>query len=211
MNNLGKSPLFAHKNIAFSTLKHSAFPIKTQYLWVKKTILSNEGSVRDSSGGCPYGQKLNKIYSKSNKSIAQLFERFGKICSISARKGTQQTFKSKIHGFSKSRHLRVVRNGVFTRSDGIYKWMVTAERVVDNGGTGVRNVWNNPKQSLRKHYLDSTQVQNRLYLHPNETLLGSQPDFTCTKRHLWRFPNTQEFPFLPISIFSQPLTDCEFS
>ena len=85
--------------------------------------------------------------------------------------GTPQTFKSKIHGFSRERHLRGVRNGVFTRSDGIYKWMVTAEHVVDDGGTGVSKVWNDPKQSLRKHYLDSTWVQIRLYLHPNETLL----------------------------------------
>jgi len=58
--------------------------------------------------------------------------------------GTQQTFKSKIHGFSKKRHLRVVRNGISTRSDGIYNWMVTAERVVDDGGTGVSKVWNDP-------------------------------------------------------------------
>ena len=105
---------------------------------------------------------MNKIYSKSNKSIAQLFERFGRICSISARKGTQQTFKSIIHGFSRERHLRVVRIGVFTRSIGIYKWMVTAERGVDDGGTGVSKVWNNPKQTLRKHYVGSTWVQNRL-------------------------------------------------
>ena len=122
-------------------------------------------------GGCPYGQKLNKIYSKSNKSIAQLFERFGKICSISARKGTPQTFKSKNYGFSKKRHLRVVRNGVFTRSDGIYRSKVTAERVVDDGGTGVSKVWNDPKQTLRKHYVGSTWIQIRLYLYPNETLL----------------------------------------
>jgi len=56
--------------------------------------------------------------------ICLILNRF---CSISARKGTLQTFKSKIHGFSRERHLRVVRNGVFTCSDGIYKWMVTAE------------------------------------------------------------------------------------
>ena len=67
--------------------------------------------------------------------------------------------------------LRVVRNGVFTRSDGIYKWMVTAEQGVDDGGTDVSKVWNDPKQTLRKHYVGSTWVQNRLYLHPNETLL----------------------------------------
>jgi len=67
--------------------------------------------------------------------------------------------------------LRVVPIGVFTRSDGIYKWMVTAERGVDDGGTGVSKVWNDPKQTLRKHYLDSTWVQIRLYLQPNETLL----------------------------------------
>jgi hypothetical protein len=76
--------------------------------------------------------------------------------------GTQQTFKSKIHGFSKKRHLRGVRNGVFTRSGGIYKWKVTAKRGVDDGGTGVSKVWNDPKQSLRKHYEDSTWVQIRL-------------------------------------------------
>ena len=88
--------------------------------------------------------------------------------------GTPQTFKSKIHGFSRERHLRVVRIGVFTRSDGIYRSKVTAEQGIDDGGTGVRNVWNNPKQTLRKHYLDSTWGQNRLYLHLNETLLTSQ-------------------------------------
>ncbi len=58
--------------------------------------------------------------------------------------GTQQTFKSKNYGFSKKRHLRVVPIGIFTRSDGIYKWMVTAERGVDDGGTGVSKVWNDP-------------------------------------------------------------------
>ena len=81
------------------------------------------------------------------------------------------SIESKIHGFSRERHLRVVRIGVFARSDGIYKWMVTAERVVDDGGTGVSKVWNDLKQSLRKRYEDSTWVQIRLYLHLNKTLL----------------------------------------
>ena len=85
--------------------------------------------------------------------------------------GTQQTFKSKNYGFSKKRHLRVVPIGVSTRSIDIYKWKVTAGRVVDDGGTGVSKVWNDPKQTLRKHYVDSTWDQNRLYLRLNETLL----------------------------------------
>jgi len=80
----------------------------------------------------------------------------------SARKGTPQTFKSKNYAFSEKRHLRVVRIGVFTRSIGIYKWMVTAERVVDDGGTGVSKVWNDPKQTLRKHYVGSAWDQIRL-------------------------------------------------
>ena len=85
--------------------------------------------------------------------------------------GHPAKIKSKNRAFSKISHLRVVRIGVFTCSSGIYKWMVTAERVVDDGGTGVRSVWNDPKQSLRKHYVDSTWVQSRLYLHLNQTLL----------------------------------------
>ena len=119
--------------------------------------------------------------------------------------------KVKSMAFSKKRHLRGVRNGVFTRSDGIYKWMVTAERGVDDGGSGVSKVWNNPKQTLRKHYLDSTWIQNRLYLHLNETLLGSQTDFTCTKRHFGILLYTPSFPFLSISILSQPLNNYELS
>ena len=72
-------------------------------------------------------------------------------------------FRAQKHRFYEAKGLkRVVLNGAFTRSDGTYKWMVTAERGVDDGGTGVRNVWNDPKQTLRKHYLDSTWVQNRL-------------------------------------------------
>ena len=59
--------------------------------------------------------------------------------------GHPAKIKSKNHAFSKISHLRVVRIGVFTRSDGIYKWKVTAERVVDDGGTDVSKVWNNPK------------------------------------------------------------------
>jgi hypothetical protein len=50
--------------------------------------------------------------------------------------------------FSKKRLLRVVQYGVFTRYCGIYKWMVTEERGVDDGGTGVSKVWNNLKQTL---------------------------------------------------------------
>jgi len=135
------------RNTVFSGQKHRFCEVK---------------ELNGSSGWCPYGQKLNKIYPKSNRSTAWIFVRFGKICSISARKGTPQTLKSKIHGFSKKRHLRGVPIGVFTRSDGIYKWMVTAERDVDDCGTGVSIVWNDPKQSLRKHYVGSTWVQNRL-------------------------------------------------
>jgi len=104
------------------------------------------------------------------------------------------------HDFSKKRHLRVVRNGVFTRSIGIYKWMVTAERPLDDVGKGVSNVWNDPKQTLRKHYVGSTWFQIRLYLHPNETLLWTQTDFTCTKSPFCTLPCTPSPPFLPIRV-----------
>ena len=125
--------------------------------------------------------------------------------------GTQQTFKSKNYAFSKKRHLRVVRNGVSTRSSGIYKWKMTAERGIDDGGTGVSIVWNNPKQSLRKHYVGSTWVQIRLYLHPNETLLWTQTDFTCTKRAFWALLYPPIDNYLSISFLLQPFNSCEFS
>jgi len=99
--------------------------------------------------------------------------------------GTPQTFKSKIHGFSRERHLRVVRIGVFTRSIGIYKWMVTAEQVVDDGGTGESKVWNDPKQSLRKHYVGSTWIQIRLYLGSKQTLFVSKTDSTLNPNSLY--------------------------
>ena len=83
--------------------------------------------------------------------------------------------------------------------------MVTAERGVDDGGTGVSKVWNDPKQSLRKHYVGSTWVQNRLYLRPNQTLLWPQIDFTCTKRNLWTLLYPPIIPPLSISILLQPL------
>ena len=79
------------------------------------------------------------------------------------------------------------------------------------GGTGVSRVWNNPNQTLRKHYVGSTWFQIRLYLHPNETLLWIKTDFTCTKRHLWTFLYTPIISLLPISILSQPLNNCELS
>ena len=103
----------------------------------------------------------------------------------SARKGTLHTFKSKIDVFSKISHLRVVPIGVFTRSDGIYRSKVTAERVVDDGGTGVSKVWNNPKQSLRKHYVGSTWVQIRLYLGSKQTILASKTDSTLNPNSLY--------------------------
>ena len=111
--------------------------------------------------------------------------------------GTQQTFKSKNYAFSKKRHLRVVRNGVFTRSDGIYKWMVTAERVVDDGGTGVSIAWNNPKQTLRKHYVGSTWFQIRLYLHFNKTFLGCQRDSVLDPNSLYLHKKALIDTFVP--------------
>ena len=128
-----------------------------------------------------------------------------------ARKGTPQTFKSKNYGFSKKRHLRVVPIGVSTRSIGIYRWMVTAERGIDDGGTDVSKVWNNPNQTLRKHCVGSTWGQIRLYLHLNQTLLWIKTDFTYTKRAFWILLYPPIDNYLSISILSQPLNICELS